>query len=101
MVVPYQSFQQLQNTTAVEQIVDLVNSVNADKNSILSSIESLSSISEENAASTEETSANLAQLDSNMEAVVSQAKDLQKIAENLTESVRFFKVELPAIESET
>ena len=91
----------LQETeVGTKQIVDLVNSVNADKNSILSSIESLSSISEENAASTEETSANLAQLDSNMEAVVSQAKDLQKIAENLTESVRFFKVELPAIESE-
>ncbi|SEA28827.1 Methyl-accepting chemotaxis protein [Pseudobutyrivibrio sp. ACV-2] len=78
-----------------KQIVELVKSVNADKNSILSSVDSLSSISQENAASTEETSASLAQLDSNMEAVVDQAKELQEIAEILTKNVRFFRVELP------
>lgn len=78
-----------------KQIVELVNSVNEGKNSILNSVNSLSSISAENAASTEETSANLAQLDSNMEAVVDQAKELQKIAQELTENVRFFRVELP------
>lgn len=77
------------------QIVELVQSVNNDKNSILSSVDSLSSISEENAASTEETSASLTQLDSNMEAVVDQAKELQQIAEILTENIRFFRVELP------
>lgn len=98
-----ESFEQmlvlLQETeVGTKQIVDLVNSVNKDKKSILTSIESLSSISEENAASTEETSANLAQLDTNMEVVVSQAVDLQKIAEELTENVRFFKVELPPTE---
>lgn len=78
-----------------KQIVELVQSVNEDKNSILSSVDSLSSISQENAASTEETSASLAQLDSNMEAVVDQAKELQEIAEILTKNVRFFRVELP------
>lgn len=78
-----------------KQIVELVNSVNEGKNSILNSVNSLSSISAENAASTEETSANLAQLDSNMEAVVDQAKELQKIAQELTENARFFRVELP------
>lgn len=78
-----------------KQIVELVNSVNDGKNSILNSVNSLSSISAENAASTEETSASLAQLDSNMEAVVNQAKELQKIAQELTENVRFFRVELP------
>lgn len=81
------------------QIVELVESMNADKENILNSVESLSSISEENAASTQETSASLMQLDSTMESVVSQAKDLQKIAEELTEGVKYFRVELP--ENET
>lgn len=78
-----------------KQIVELVETMNGDKENILNSVESLSSISEENAASTQETSASLMQLDSNMESVVDQAKDLQKIAEELTTNVKYFKVELP------
>ncbi len=77
------------------QIVELVESMNTDKENILNSVESLSSISEENAASTQETSASLMQLDTTMESVVSQAEDLQKIAEELTEGVKYFRVELP------
>ncbi|MBQ6414810.1 MAG: methyl-accepting chemotaxis protein [Butyrivibrio sp.] len=76
------------------QIVDLVETMNSDKENIMNSIESLSSISEENAASTQETSASLMQLDTNMESVVDQAQDLQKIAEELTANVKYFKVEL-------
>ncbi len=78
------------------QIVELVESMNSDKENILNSVESLSSISEENAASTQETSASLMQLDTNMESVVEQAQDLQRIAEELTANVKYFKVELPA-----
>ena len=81
------------------QIVELVETMNSDKENILNSVESLSSISEENAASTQETSASLMQLDTNMESVVEQAKDLQKIAEELTANVKYFKVELPAEET--
>ncbi|RKM60468.1 hypothetical protein D6855_07055 [Butyrivibrio sp. CB08] len=82
-----------------KQIVDLVETMNSDKENILNSVESLSSISEENAASTQETSASLMQLDTNMESVVEQAKDLQRIAEELTANVKYFKVELPAGET--
>ena len=78
-----------------KQIVELVETMNVDKENIMNSVESLSSISEENAASTQETSASLMQLDTNMESVVEQAKDLQKIAEELTANVKYFKVELP------
>ena len=78
-----------------KQIVELVETMNTDKENIMNSVESLSSISEENAASTQETSASLMQLDTNMESVVEQAKDLQKIAEELTANVKYFKVELP------
>ena len=83
-----------------KQIVDLVETMNSDKENIMNSVESLSSISEENAASTQETSASLMQLDSNMESVVKQAQDLQKIAEELTANVKYFKVELPPEESQ-
>ncbi|WP_026519812.1 methyl-accepting chemotaxis protein [Butyrivibrio sp. FCS006] len=82
-----------------KQIVELVNAMNSDKENILNSVESLSSISEENAASTQETSASLMQLDTNMESVVEQARDLQKIAEELTANVKYFKVELPSDEA--
>ena len=81
-----------------KQIVELVETMNTDKENILNSVESLSSISEENAASTQETSASLMQLDTNMESVVEQAQDLQKIAEELTANVKYFKVELPSQE---
>ena len=84
-----------------KQIVELVNNVNEGKNNIMNSVDSLSAISQENAASTEETSASLAQLDSNMGAVVDQANELQQIAEALTENVRFFHVELPQNEAAT
>ncbi len=74
-------------------IVNLVESLDTDKNSIMDSVESLSSVSEENAASTEQTSASLAQLESNMENVVSQAENLQGIAEDLQQRVKMFTVE--------
>jgi hypothetical protein len=35
------------------------------------------------------------QLDSTMESVVTQAEDLQRIAGELTEGVKYFKVKLP------
>ena len=73
-------------------IVELVESLNSNKNSIMNSVESLSSISEQNAASTEETSASLEQLNSNMESVVEQANDLKSIAEALQANVEYFKV---------
>ena len=85
--------------TGNKQIVELVETMNTDKDNILNSVESLSSISEENAASTQQTSASLMQLDSNMESVVQQAVDLQKIAEELTANVKYFKVELPQEEN--
>lgn len=75
------------------QIVSLVESLNTDKDTILNSVESLSSISEENAASTQETSASLTQLDMSMESVVEQANALQRVAEQLQENIRFFRVQ--------
>ncbi|MCR4896878.1 MAG: hypothetical protein K5891_08915 [Lachnospiraceae bacterium] len=75
-----------------QDIAALVDSMTSGKEQILSSVESLSSISEENAASTEETSASLAQLNSNMTAVVAEAESLGDIATQLKSNVEFFRV---------
>ena len=74
------------------QIVELVQSLDDNKNSILDSVESLSSLSQENAASTEETSASLSLLDSNMENVVEQAETLKMVADELRENVGMFTI---------
>lgn len=74
-------------------IINLVQSLKSDRDSVMNSVESLSSISEQNAASTEETSASLDQLSMNMDDVVSKAKELQLIAHELQESIGFFTVE--------
>ncbi len=75
-----------------KQILNLVQSLDNNKNSILDSVESLSSVSEENAASTEETSASLSMLDDNMENVVEQAENLKIVAEELRENVSMFTI---------
>ena len=74
------------------QIVGQVESLNANKNSIMESVESLSSVSEENAASTQETSASLSMLDTNMISVVENAENLKQIAEELRDNVAMFTI---------
>lgn len=78
--------------TGNKQIVKLVQTLNTDKNSIMSSVESLSSVSEEYAASTEQTNASLSMLDANMEDVVKQADNLKVIADGLRENVKMFTI---------
>ena len=78
--------------TGNKQIVSLVQTLNADKNSIMDSVESLSSVSEQYAASTQETNASLSLLDQNMEDVVKQADSLKEIAEGLRQNVKMFTI---------
>ncbi len=76
-----------------KNIINLVNSLNIDKDSVMGSVESLSAISEQNAASTQQTSASLEQLTTNMNEVANEAKTLQEVSEKLQESIEFFKVQ--------
>ncbi len=76
-----------------QKIVSLVETMTSDKNAIMGSVEALSSVSEQSAASTEETSASLEQLNASLVDVVEQAENLQRIAEELEENVRFFHVQ--------
>lgn len=73
-------------------ILQFVESLNSDKNSVMSSVESLSAISQENAASTEQTAASLDQLSLNMNDVAKQSKNLQEVAVELQKSVEYFKI---------
>ncbi len=75
-----------------EQIAELVDTMSQGKEQIVNSVESLSSISEENAASTQETSASIAQLNINMENVVTEATALGEIAAQLKANVAKFRV---------
>ena len=75
-----------------KKIVELVRSLDANKSTILTSVESLSAVSEENAASTQETSASLTQLNENMDTVTMCADGLRDVAVKLQENVAYFKV---------
>ena len=76
----------------VENISNEMIVLNNAKEEVLSSVESLSAISEENAASTEETSASMEELDGIVSACAESTENLEVIADDLTESVRKFKI---------
>ncbi|MCR5216582.1 MAG: methyl-accepting chemotaxis protein [Lachnospiraceae bacterium] len=76
-----------------KEIMDLVDALNRDKETILNSMESLSSISQENAASTEETSASLMQLEDAMQNIMEESEHLNQVSEALQQNVKFFQVD--------
>ena len=76
-----------------QNILNLVESLNSDKDSVMVSVDSLSAISEENAASTEETAAVLDQLTEYMESIVQQANAQKEVAEGLQNSISHFRVQ--------
>lgn len=82
-----------QTEDANKNIVELVESLNADKDSVMGSVDSLSAISEENAASTEETSAVLDQLTEYMQTIVEQANSQKEVAQGLQDSISKFRVQ--------
>lgn len=76
------------NTT----ILNLVESLNTNKDKVIMAMDSLSSISEENAASTEETSASLVEIESGFSDIVNQSGEVVRLANELIESIKVFKV---------
>ena len=69
-------------------------SVNCDtaRQGVVEVVNNLSEVSEANAASTEETTASMEELNASINMVADYASNLQKIAHNLQESVKFFKL---------
>ncbi len=78
--------------TGNNDIAALVDSMTANKEKILQSVDSLSSLSEEYAASTQETSASITQLTANMADIAGVADELGDISDQLRKNVEFFKV---------
>ncbi|MBQ8983970.1 MAG: hypothetical protein IJ079_10335 [Lachnospiraceae bacterium] len=95
MVVAFDEMMDLlkQTEEGNRNILELVESLNMDKDSVMSSVESLSAISEQNAASTEETSAVLEQMSGQMELIVEQANSQRSAAEGLKSSIEKFRVQ--------
>ena len=82
-----------QTEEANRNILELVESLNSDKDSVMVSVDSLSAISEQNAASTEETSAVLDQMTEHMHTIVVQASEQKNVAQKLQDSIAKFRVQ--------
>ena len=76
----------------VTTISALTEECEASKVIIIDAMSSLSAISEENAASTEETSASMQEVNASITILTQSSHDLQKVAEELDNDLRFFKI---------
>ncbi len=76
-----------------DNISERVNALAEAKNQLVSIITDLSAISEENAASTEETNASMQELNTTFTVISDSAAKLQVIAEDLTDTMAYFKTE--------
>ena len=65
---------------------------NGSRAQVVDVIQNLSAISEENAASTEETTAAMQELNATVNLVAQSAKNLQKVATELEQNIRFFRL---------
>jgi methyl-accepting chemotaxis protein len=73
-------------------LIDGITKVNGDKNEVVGAIENISATTRESTSSTEEISSTLEQQLSNMEMIAESARGLQKIAVELEELMRQFKL---------
>jgi methyl-accepting chemotaxis protein len=76
---------------SADSIADHVEKLNVAKDKLVEIISDLSAISEENAASTEETNASMQELNATFSIITESAGKLQKLAENMTETMSYFK----------
>ena len=66
---------------------------NESKVKIVSVMSNLSALSEQNAASTEETTASIEEINANINVLATNAVKVNKLAEELVEAVKYFKLE--------
>ncbi|MCR4674570.1 MAG: cache domain-containing protein [Lachnospiraceae bacterium] len=79
-------------TQSSDAITRRIETLNASKANLIEIISDLSAISEENAAATEETNASVEELNATFEVINDDARELQKMAVDLDELIRFFKM---------
>lgn len=74
-------------------IAGRINELNGAKETLIGIIEDLSAISEENAASAEQTNASMEELNATFAVINQAAGNLQTLAEQLDDTIRFFSME--------
>ncbi len=79
---------------STEQIHKQATDCNESRNSVIDIIQDLSALSEENAASTQQTTASMEELNATINLLAEEAKELQGLAVNLENDMKFFKVNL-------
>jgi methyl-accepting chemotaxis protein len=79
-------------TDGVSNISGLAEECDASKTEIVDAMSSLSAISEENAASTQETAASMEELNATVNLLAESADSLNKVANQLDQDLRFFKI---------
>ena len=77
----------------IEEIEQMVEALNEERNSIIDTISNLSAISQENAASTEETMASIEELNQIVSQVEQEAHSLHNVSEELLQKVSIFRTE--------
>lgn len=79
-------------TASANDISSRSNNLNEAKNNLVDIISDLSAISQENAAATEETNASMEELNATFEVINQSAVNLQDLARELHEEIRFFTI---------
>ncbi len=78
-------------SSSAGSIAGHIDQLNAAKEKLIEIISDLSAISEENAASTEETNASMQELNATFSIITESAEKLQVLAENMTDTISYFK----------
>ena len=76
---------------STNSIATHIDQLNVAKDKLVEIISDLSAISEENAASTEETNASMQELNATFSIITESANTLQKLAEEMAETISYFK----------
>ncbi len=76
----------------IEMIAQNTKNLDNSRSTVVDIVQNLSAIAQENAASTQETSASTTEVSATVQEMTDNAKHLEKIAENLSETVKIFKV---------
>ncbi|WP_026526859.1 methyl-accepting chemotaxis protein [Butyrivibrio sp. VCD2006] len=78
-------------STSADNIAGLANQLTTAKDQLIEIIADLSAISQENAASSQETNASMQELNATFTVISESASELQRLADDLTETISYFR----------
>lgn len=77
---------------AIETVSNNVNDINNEKENIIKSVEATAAVAEEVSSSSEQIAESMQLLSSSSQEVASSAQDLEKLSENMMNSMKYFKI---------